>query len=379
MAMSNGRQAFLAACTMAAGFLSWNTASACSPYPPAKTTAYPSSGATDVSPMTTIKLVLGNQTTPNGLSLSTAKGAVPLPVPEAMGSGFHQSRTATFWRYQAGLQPATEYVLTDSSSGTPVELTRFTTAASYDKAQGPAATLESLRLWRVRYPLNQVRAGGCVFAEYEGYIELKFPPVALPGTPDDEVVQVVQLTPKTGGLSQSQVYSGNTTRLGTVLGQDGFPSPPGVLWKPELAPDREYCATIDLLWPQRRGPVAAPEHHDLRPRDLDRSLRWIECPAPHSHADAGRLRAEYAAEHANRRGQSQRHAKPILVGLLVHPIATSIRAVARAWDGPSETPLPTSGWAEDLGRSSQRVGALLAAPRIGVGRASPAPTKDHRH
>jgi hypothetical protein len=254
MAMSNGRQAFLAACTMAAGLLSWNTASACSPYPPAKNTAFPSSGATEVSPMTTIKLILGNQTTPNSLSLSTAKGAVPLPVPEAMGSGFHKSSYATFWRYQAGLQPSTEYVLTDSSSGTPVELTRFTTAAKYDKAEGPAATLESLRLWRVRYPLNQIAAGGCVFAEYEGYIELKFPPVALPGTPNDEVVQVVQLRPKTGGLTQSQVYSGNTTRLGTVLGEDGFPSPPGVLWKPELAPDREYCATITFYG---RNDVAA--------------------------------------------------------------------------------------------------------------------------
>ncbi len=70
--------------------------------------------------------------------------------------------------------------------------------------------------------------------------------MVLPDTPADEVVQVVQLTPKNGGLTQSQVYMGSTTRLGTVLGQDGWPSPSGVIWKPELAPDRDYCASISF-------------------------------------------------------------------------------------------------------------------------------------
>ncbi|HEX7597723.1 MAG TPA: hypothetical protein VF518_05875 [Polyangia bacterium] len=263
--MTHRLQAILAASTMAAALLSWNTASACSAFRLAKATAFPTSGASNVSPMTSIKLVLGPQTTPTALSLSTANATIPLPAAQSLGLGFHQSAHASFWLFSVGLSPSTDYVLTDSSNGTPVELTRFTTAASYDKVQGPAATLESLRLWRVRYPVSQIAAGGCVFAEYEGYIELNFPAVVLPGTPEDEVVQVVQLTPKTGGLAQSQVYTGNTTRLGTVLGQDGWPAPAGVSWKPELAPDREYCASIafygrnDLaLLPLRSNTICAP-------------------------------------------------------------------------------------------------------------------------
>ncbi len=139
---------------MVLALLAWNTASACSAFRPAKTTAYPSSGALDVSPMTSIKLILGSQTSPAALSLTDSSGTISLAAAEMMGSGFHQSGHASFWLFPKALSPLTEYVVTDSSGGSPVELTRFTTAASYDKVQGPDVTLTSLRLWRVRYPLS---------------------------------------------------------------------------------------------------------------------------------------------------------------------------------------------------------------------------------
>jgi hypothetical protein len=265
VAMTHRRHAILAASTMAAALLTWNTASACSAPSPARTTAYPVSGASDVSTMTSIKLILGAQRSPATLSLTGANTTISLAGAQSLGSGFHNGGHGSFWLFSQALSPSTEYVVTDSSTGSPVELTRFTTAAGYDKIQGPSATLGSLRLWRVRYPVSQIAAGGCIFAEYEGYIELNFPAVTLPNTPAEEVVQVVQLTPRTGGLTQSMVYSGNATRLGTALDGNGWPAPHLVTWKPELAPDRDYCATItfygrnDLaLLPLQSSTICAP-------------------------------------------------------------------------------------------------------------------------
>ena len=31
-----------------------------------------------------------------------------------------------------------------------------------------------MRLWRVRYPVAQIGAGGCVFDQYQGYIDIDY-------------------------------------------------------------------------------------------------------------------------------------------------------------------------------------------------------------
>lgn len=118
--------------------------------------------------------------------------------------------------------------------------------------------LENLRLWRIHYPVDQIAAGGCVFGEYEGYIDLNYQDGSLPGTPAEEVISVLRLAPKTGGSSQTFVFAGTThfegapqlwdpaTAAFADVPDGGLPSPVCALWKPVLEPDREYCATLTL-------------------------------------------------------------------------------------------------------------------------------------
>ena len=118
--------------------------------------------------------------------------------------------------------------------------------------------LENLRLWRIHYPVDQIAAGGCVFGEYEGYIDLNYQDGSLPGTPAEEVISVLRLAPKTGGSSQTFVFAGTThfegapqlwdpaTAAFADVPDGGLPSPVYALWKPVLEPDREYCATLTL-------------------------------------------------------------------------------------------------------------------------------------
>jgi hypothetical protein len=109
----------------------------------------------------------------------------------------------------------------------------------------------------VRYDVSQVGAGGCVFAEYEGYVDLDYQPGALPGTPPEQVVQVLSLAPRHGGTTQTFVFAGSGKFEGapveapggngtTDVVEGGRPSPAFAAWKPELTPDQEYCATITI-------------------------------------------------------------------------------------------------------------------------------------
>ena len=233
-------------------------AHACSGRPPAATSALPVSGAIDVSPMSSIFLVSGTDSIPAGLNLQATGQPVTLPAITPLGSGIMGAAGATFWRISSYLLPSTAYVLAYSNNGVATELTRFTTAASYDKNPGQAPVLENLRLWRVHYPVDQVAAGGCVFGEYEGYIDLTYQDGSLPGTPPEEVVSVLTLAPKTGGSRQDFVFAATThfegapqswdpaTRAFVAVPDGGLPSPVYALWKPALEPDREYCATLTI-------------------------------------------------------------------------------------------------------------------------------------
>jgi hypothetical protein len=154
---------------------------------------------------------------------------------------------------EADLLPSTTYRLRNRAN----DLTVFTTAASYDKAPGLGPKLERLRLWRVRYPVKMVGAGGCVFAEYEGYVDLAYQAGVVPSTPPGEVLNVLVLYPKNGGSSQRTVFTGlEPVHLAQVqneagnalidVPEGGRPSPVHAVWKPSLAPDLEYCATLYL-------------------------------------------------------------------------------------------------------------------------------------
>jgi hypothetical protein len=208
--------------------------------------------------MSSIFVVSGSGSIPAGLTLQAAGQPITLPAITPLGSGVMGSAGAMFWRISSYLQPSTAYVLAYSNNGLATELTRFTTAASYDKSPGQAPVLENLRLWRVRYPVDQVAAGGCVFAEYEGYIDLNYQEGSLPATPAEEVISVLTLEPKTGGSLQTFVFAATSHFEGAPQSWDpataapvdvpdgGLPSPVYALWKPALEPDREYCAALTI-------------------------------------------------------------------------------------------------------------------------------------
>jgi hypothetical protein len=186
---------------------------------------------------------------PAGLAVEANGQPQPLPSILPLGDG----PEGTWWQLRGGLIPGASYVVRISDGAATKELTHFSTAADYDKQMGPAPKLEALRLWRVHYPPSAVAAGGCVFSEYEGYIDLDYQPPALPGTPPEEVVNVLLLSAKTGGESQTLVWSGSE-RVRLARAEGGSPVAAGVLpspvfstWKPYLAPDREYCAQISVF------------------------------------------------------------------------------------------------------------------------------------
>jgi MYXO-CTERM domain-containing protein len=249
----------IAACGAAAAAFA-TPAHACGGRQPAPLAAFPGSGATEVSPQSSI-FVGAPFGLPAGLEVEANGQLVPLPRGEPLGSG----PSGSWLRLVGGLSPSTSYVVRAQDNGVVKELTHFTTAASYDKQPGVAPKLTGLRLWRVHYPLKAVAGGGCVFSEYEGYIDLAYQPGAVPGTPPNEVINVLSLSAKAGGSPQTFVFTGSERlHLAQVENPNGnglqdvpdraFPSPVFAAWKPELEPDRVYCATLTLYG---RNDVAA--------------------------------------------------------------------------------------------------------------------------
>jgi len=239
---------------------------ACSGGAAAPTGAFPSSGALGVSPQSSLFIVSGSAP-PAGLTLRANGTAVsPAPALTTLGPGVTPAGLGTFYRMAGPLQPSSDYALEVSGvGGAPVELTHFSTAATYDKAMGVAPTIDGLRLWRVHYPPERVRAGGCVFSEYEGYFALDFTPASVPGTPDAEVVSVLTLSSDQLGTTQTFAFQGVTalpggfvpalTGDGVTLPEGGALSASAALWKPNLEPGRTFCATITSYG---RNDLAAP-------------------------------------------------------------------------------------------------------------------------
>lgn len=227
--------------------LSTGNAEACSPGAAPPTAGLPGAGTTSVS--TATSLIVFSAAQPAGLSLVAGGQNVPLAAATSLGigvlgtgtrGGFWQLRTATTDGMLIG---GAEHVLSQTKSdGSTVELTRFTTAAGYDKAEGTAPVLRGVRLWRVRYPVADIASGNCVFAEYHGFITIDYDPATVPNTPPASVVHTFQLTPRTGGSAQNFVFAGAATFTGREpTGAYPIPTHP---WQPELDPTRDYCLAI---------------------------------------------------------------------------------------------------------------------------------------
>jgi hypothetical protein len=228
--------------------------------------ALPSSGAVEVAQRSSIYVITPSAELPQGLALTANGEAVPLPFIDSLGLGeFGVGVNAYFWQLRTQLLlPSATYVLSVAEDGTPKELTRFSTADKYDKPVGQPPVLTGLRLWRIRYPVDQVRSGGCVSSEYEGYIDLNYQDGSVPGTPDEELIGVVNLHPRLGGPSQLFAFAGVTHFEGAPLWdsatqslvdvpEGGLPSPIYAVWKPALEPDREYCVSMTLYGRNQSG------------------------------------------------------------------------------------------------------------------------------
>lgn len=226
-----------------------STARACGGPPPYMPIGLPRAGATGVSTATSI-IVLW-QGGPAGLALRAAGQDVPLAEAINLGPGAENfTRGLSFWLVRPAtanglLAPNVEHVLTATYQGGPVEVTRFTTAAGYDKAEGVAPVARALHLWRVRYPVSEISSGDCVFAEYHGFLTVDYDPPTVPNTPPGSVVHTFQLAPKTGGSAQVFNYVGDAPFTGLAPSGD-HPLPLG-LWHPELDPTREYCLTVSAF------------------------------------------------------------------------------------------------------------------------------------
>jgi len=218
-----------------------NESRACSVVPP-DPLAIPRTGASNVSTATSI--VVFSPAEPRGLTLTVGTSVTPLPDLDLLGSGIVSSQApGQFWRVRGidFLEPSALHVVSVNRDGGPVELTRFTTASGYDKAQGTPPQLRSLELWRVRYPLSEISSGNCVFAEYHGFIRFDYDPASIPNTLPESTINSITLQPKTGGSSQVFYFTGNTGYEGQSPVPDDHLFGP---WRPEVDPTREYCAWL---------------------------------------------------------------------------------------------------------------------------------------
>ncbi len=204
-----------------------------------------------VSPATSIVVVSPRE--PFGVTVLANGQPVPVSGWFAMGSGLDVTGGATsFWRLQLGgpnglLAPSTDYAVTGmpGADGGAAILTTFSTAAAYDKTPGTAANVRAVRLWRVRYPVADIASGNCVFAEYAGFITVDYDPATLPNTAPESVIQTFQLSPETGGTTQTFVFTGSQPFTGLAPSGD-YPTPIGA-WRPDLDPTRRYCLAVSSV------------------------------------------------------------------------------------------------------------------------------------
>ena len=226
-------------------------AGACASVDSGPSRAWPPNGSKDVSPATSV-FVLGSTVSNDDITLTANGAPVELAFTE-MGRLYLSSGKVFRANLPDLLEPSTEYVLTgpakfgpteSGDAGAPVELTRFTTAASYDKIPGTPPSISSLELWSVRYPVSDIGSGNCVFSEYQGYARVKFTPAQIPSTTPEGTLYTLTITPRTAGAAQSLLFSGDNPFAGHDLSADPYPLSLPAEWFLDLDPRREYCATL---------------------------------------------------------------------------------------------------------------------------------------
>jgi len=136
-----------------------------------------------------------------------------------------------------------------------VELLHFRTASGYDEQPGTAPVITVFRLWRVRYPLDEINSGNCVFSEYQGYVQLAFDAAGFPNTAPGDILYELSLQARTGGDAHRIAFRGDRPYLGHDHSRDPMPLSPTGEWPLELDPTREYCATLRA---QGDGDLARP-------------------------------------------------------------------------------------------------------------------------
>lgn len=248
--------AALAALSLRAG-----VAGACSPpVPPLAQPVAPPAGKTDVSPASSIMVVQSYP--PHELTLAANGVAVDLPAPEQRGPFFPTGGFLYAYQLPQLLEPDTDYVLSgpDPSVFPPdpeqiVELLHFRTASSYDEQPGTAPVITLFKLWRVRYPLDLIGAGSCVFSEYQGYLQLRFDPASVPDTAPSDILYQLVIQPSTGGSTSVIEFRADHPYVGYDHSKDSLPLSPTGEWPLELDPTREYCVTLEA---QGDGDIARP-------------------------------------------------------------------------------------------------------------------------
>lgn len=213
------------------------TAEACSPPSPPAPFAIPRTGESGLSTATTIVVVSARQ--PSWIGVTAGGTEVPTDGVELIGRS--PNGTFAYWKLRGPriLKASTAYVVTMGKGSDVVELTRFSTGPGYDKKPGKAPKIASLALWRVRYPVDQIGSGNCVFREYHPTIELAYQAASVPDTPARDVLYVLRLSPKTGGLVQKVVFTGDRLFKGSA--PTTYPSS----WPIELDATRDYCAQLE--------------------------------------------------------------------------------------------------------------------------------------
>ncbi len=230
------RRRILEGALLALGLVTTRPAEACSGGGSTLVEVTPPAGTTKVSTATSV-VVLGPAV--DGVTLSANGKTVPLQSPVTLGPS--SAGPARSFAPVSMLDPLTTYTVSIPSGQQAITST-FTTGSGYDKAPGTAPVLDSVRFWRVRYPVDEIGAGGCVFSEYVGFVEIHWQGAVIPNTTPAGTLHRFSLAPKHGGDSQNFVVLGAGPQLGSEpTGDHPFPIQE---WNPTFDPTQEYCVTV---------------------------------------------------------------------------------------------------------------------------------------
>lgn len=253
-------------------FAGGSSAIACDFAGPPAPFGLPLSGAKEVSTATSVVIVAGEY--PSWVEV-TAEGR-PVRIDGLKEIGFRSWNGSRFWRIRGldFLEPNTEYVVTMAryGDGRRKEVTRFTTAMGYDKNFGRPPVLESLALWRIKYPVEAINAGWCVAAEYHGAFSVEYTEAIVPHTPPEATRYTLRLFTRHGEDQMGISFVGDFLIKGRMP-EGRRPDP--VQWPPAPDPTQEYCA---MLVVEGYGDLARPPLQSnticAKVTEIDTTAEW---------------------------------------------------------------------------------------------------------